>query len=1058
MTKKQIYRSRSRWQGLFALAFCWLTFGLSAQAQTTGTIQGRVFNPVAKEYVRNAEVRLEGTEQIVYTESDGSFQFTRVPAGQASISIAYTGYTPVTESFIVSAGQTAVREINIRSTSASSSTTDKDSVVYMQAFTVASEREGNSKAVMAQRKDMNIMTSVSSDIFGDVTDGNVGEFLKYLPGVDLDYVEAEARGPRLGGMDSQYVGVAFDGMRSASADALRGGGAAGRATSFEGFSITAIDSIEINRTSSPENDADSPAGTVNMKTKRAFERKGRRFDYNYSANLNGEEFTLRRTAGLRDHPGETSYKWKPNYSLGYSESFFDNRLGLLLSVSHADSYTEQQRTTLDYNRTTQANDSRPLVLRQIDVGDGPKFIDKDAALLTVDWKVTPRLVLSLNLIYSYYEGECWNRNFTFIAANSNANVNNGRSTVGGDGLLTVIAPARTTTANVATVNNGGGNFVKLVYNRQYVPRFEYKIGGLVVDGAFAFSKSLNNYEGLERGLAGSEGGSVTGGWTATRPNEQSWEWVIRQNSGADWNDLRNWVSTDASTGGTRVTNEGRLWITEKWTSNLNARYAIPFLQRFPTTIKIGGKWDEESRDNRTTTAGNTWSYVGPGGNTVVQNPTTKVFQNATFGNWANVGPQFVSGLPFDTGTTNSLSTSSLNGSTAPMPRVSRSALADLFNSHPELFVDTVTPTNFWTANYANTRQIRQTVNAGYAQFDTRATSKLMFRFGVRGEQTKSAFREFDPLTRAQVLAAGYTADAVATNNGRANTIAGLRYQYESQPKVTRRSGYTDWFPSVVGKYQILPNLEWQAGFNKSISRPNLDDLTGLWNTNEANQTVTTANPALLPEYHTVLQTRVAYYFGNQSPGQVSIAFIQDEGRNFTLTRTFTAAEFGVEDPDYAAYTFSSKSNDPAPQKYRNFDFNYTQTLGFLPSPYLKGLGIGLTYSRSYANQPRNQLAPHRATASISYNYRRFNGRIGAIWIDERRIDSLDYRYFGALTKFDISGTFRLNRFASLYVQVRNPTNQKDLYYEGYPGDPKRRVLRLMEEYGDNWVFGVKGQF
>src|ERR1043165_10107542 len=100
----------------------------------------------------------------------------------------------------------------------------------------------------------------SADIFGDVRDGNVGEFLKYLPGVDLDYVQSQPRGPRLGGMDGQYVGVSFDGMRTANADANRGGGSASRATSFEGFSITSIDSIEINRTASPENDADSPAG------------------------------------------------------------------------------------------------------------------------------------------------------------------------------------------------------------------------------------------------------------------------------------------------------------------------------------------------------------------------------------------------------------------------------------------------------------------------------------------------------------------------------------------------------------------------------------------------------------------------------------------------------------------------------------------------------------------------------------------------------------------------------------------------------------------------------
>ncbi len=43
------------------------------------------------------------------------------------------------------------------------------------------------------------------------------------------------------------------------------------------------------------------------------------------------------------------------------------------------------------------------------------------------------------MIYTYFDGEFWNRNFTFVAANDNANVNNGRSRVGGDGLLNLIA-------------------------------------------------------------------------------------------------------------------------------------------------------------------------------------------------------------------------------------------------------------------------------------------------------------------------------------------------------------------------------------------------------------------------------------------------------------------------------------------------------------------------------------------------------------------------------------------------------------------------------------------
>src|SRR6185295_5359172 len=188
---------------------------------------------------------------------------------------------------------------------------------------------------------------------------------------------------------------------------------------------------------------------------------------------------------------------------------------------------------------------------------------------------------------------------------------NGRSTVGGDGMLTVIAPPRTATANVATVNNAGGSSTKLAYNRQYVPRFEYKVGAWVVDGALAFSRAVNNYESLERGFANQEAGGVASGWTATRPNVQSWEWTIRQNSGPDWFDLRNWTNTDTRAGGTRVTNDDRTWITEKWTGMANARWAVPFWEKFPTVLKFGSKWDEESRKNNTRTPLSVWSYNGP---------------------------------------------------------------------------------------------------------------------------------------------------------------------------------------------------------------------------------------------------------------------------------------------------------------------------------------------------------------------------------------------------------------------------------------------------------------
>jgi iron complex outermembrane receptor protein len=1039
---------------LAAVSWCLFHPTVAAQTAKTGTIQGRIFNPVSQDYIRNAEVRIEGTSRVDYTENDGSFQFNNVPAGSAKLVVTYTGYQTASETINVTPGQTAVREISLRSTAE-----NPNGLVKLGAFTVSSEREGNSKAIMAQRRDMNIKTAVSSDIFGDVTDGNVGEFLKYLPGVDLDYVESEARGPRLGGMDGQYVGVSFDGMRTASADANRGGGAASRATSFEGFSITSIDSIEINHTASPENDADSPAGTVNMKTKRAFDRKGRRVGYNVGVNFNSEEFTLKKTPGPADYPEE---KWKPNWQFDYSESFFHQKFGLLVSASQANSYTEQLVSSVTYNDNASAADPRPLIVRQIDFKDGPKWIRKDALLLTADWKATSRLTLSLNAIYSYFDGEFWNRNFTFVAANNNSNVNNGRSRIGGNGVTTVIATRAPSGSvnNVATLNNGGGTSAKLTYTRQVSPRFEYKSGDWVIDGAAAVSYSKNNYESIERGFSNNEGGGVPSSWIATRATPRSAEWVIRQTSGNDWFNLRSFTSTDARAGGTRITNDDRTWITEKWTGTLNAKWNVPFLQRFPTSVKFGAKWDEESRDNNNHSNVNIWSYIGPGGNTVRINPTTGATENATFGSWANLGPQFVSSNPFEFGSMNSFAIYNINGQQGVPPRVSRNAIAALFRAHPEQWVYTGRPEDFYTSYIVNARDFRQTVTAGYAQADVRLTSKLQTRFGVRLEETRNKFKEFDPRSRADVIAAGFPVNAPRTNAGRPLTVAGLEYQYMSQPKAVRKSNYQNWFPSIVFKYQIRPNFDWQAGWNKSIGRPAIDDLTGLFTIDENAQRISIPNRELLPEFHKKFQTRFAYYFGGRSPGQLSVSFSQVNSRNFVQTFDFTPEDFGITDPDFGNFTVRSKSNSLATQRYRNLDFAYNQTLGFLPSEYLRGVNFAFNYSRSYADQRRSGLAPHRISARLGYAYRRFNGTFGMVWTDDKPESSTYGRYFGELTKFDISASWRFTRYASLYVQGRNITNRRDRWYQTPSGftEGENGYLRSEEEYGANWVFGVKGSF
>ena len=73
-----------RWAFVFTLV---LVFAAAARAQNAGgagTVQGRIFNPATGEYVRNAEVRVQGTDRVTYSEEGGSYVLANVPAGTLS--------------------------------------------------------------------------------------------------------------------------------------------------------------------------------------------------------------------------------------------------------------------------------------------------------------------------------------------------------------------------------------------------------------------------------------------------------------------------------------------------------------------------------------------------------------------------------------------------------------------------------------------------------------------------------------------------------------------------------------------------------------------------------------------------------------------------------------------------------------------------------------------------------------------------------------------------------------------------------------------------------------
>ena len=157
---------------------CLFVFGILcasiayAQSSGTGVLSGRVYNSVTNEYVRNAEVRIKDSIQSTVSGNGGNFRIANLPEGPVEVVVSYAGYADVRSTATIRNGQTTTLELEF--TSRGSSTVGDDGTVVMAEFVVSSEIEGNAKALMEQRNSMDLGRSIASDVFGDVTEGNVG--------------------------------------------------------------------------------------------------------------------------------------------------------------------------------------------------------------------------------------------------------------------------------------------------------------------------------------------------------------------------------------------------------------------------------------------------------------------------------------------------------------------------------------------------------------------------------------------------------------------------------------------------------------------------------------------------------------------------------------------------------------------------------------------------------------------------------------------------------------------------------------------------------------------
>jgi hypothetical protein len=198
---------RNRWT-LLLLAALLPAVALNAQV-TTGSVNGRVQDPTTGRFLNNAKVSVVGSTATTQTDEYGEYQLNGIPAGVAKLKAFYTGLGEQEVAVTVQAGKTVTQDIVFDEKAAG------ESSVVLDTFTVASHRNTDvaSIAVNEQRFSPNIKTVIETDAFGDIAEGNIGEFLKFLPGVTVDYVAADVRTVSVRGFGSAFSSVSIDGFR-----------------------------------------------------------------------------------------------------------------------------------------------------------------------------------------------------------------------------------------------------------------------------------------------------------------------------------------------------------------------------------------------------------------------------------------------------------------------------------------------------------------------------------------------------------------------------------------------------------------------------------------------------------------------------------------------------------------------------------------------------------------------------------------------------------------------------------------------------------------------------
>jgi iron complex outermembrane receptor protein len=984
---------RAAFVWIVALTLAFAPVRLLAQA-ATATLRGAVANGNTQLFLDRAEVKVEGTQFVALTDRDGTYSLS-LPGGTYNLTVSYAGLDTEKRSVTLAAGTTSKQDFNLTA-----------GIYKLDAFVVASEVEGNAAAVNQQKKSDFFVQAISADTLGNVAEGNIGEFLRYVPGIQVNFSNADASTVSMRGQDPESTVFTFDGQIPAAAgtpprSSTGSSDASSRAFEFSQSTINNIETIEVYKAPPPWM-APSTGGVVNAVTKNAFAQRGRRFSTSLSLSANSEMMRWKM-----DGPGSrATHRVKPGGSLNYSEAFLNNTLGLTLSYFESNVINPSHNYAMGYapfvngTAAVPVTDATRMAVHTFTLVDGPQVKNRRTLSLNADYKLAAHTVLKLRTTANQYLSQ--NRSHTFRV----------RPAVTGTPASTVDASSTDTDGLVRNalvdVFNDYSDSVSANYG--FVGAVEHRFGPWKIDYSANYSKSDSKVTDLPSMIQSMQFNLIAADAITVRikadPNTPA-PLSLLQTTGPDLYDLNSYNSRKSFS----LQTSPRFQNDRTWNLKLDTRRDFA-TARIPFDLRAGvGLYQLHRRKQ----AGQiVLQYVGPDG--IANNADDPQLSAAQFAK-TTYGDKFLYGI-------------------RTPPLVDPYKFAEFMKANPNSVQD-LQGTNIQRQR-VNTQQMAQNVTSAYVAGTLKFTPKFTVVTGVRAEQTENFVRG---AIRINSLGVGLPA----------NSKAFFDAVYSKTQRAT--SDYTDFFPNLQATYRFTPNLLFRSALTRSMSRPGVQTILPNTTVNDTAliPSVTVNNTGLLPTYARNLDFQLEFF--TQSAGKIELGWFRKTITNYIITSTEViepGADNGFEG-QYAGYNLNTQDNGGKGQ-FEGFELSARQSL----RPYLKFLPEitrGWEVFGGYNKNTKGE-APNRAgvlTKPLAPNFYDWNANWGISYMTPRRTLYLQLRttifpeaivtapsltdlrpvYESSHQRWDATLRYTINRTYSLELNAANLTD--DSYLNRFQG-------------------------